>query len=330
MNNEKIDFVVTWVNGNDPEWLASKNDFLTEEEKKLNQDARYREWDIFQYWFRSIEKYSPWVNKIFLITEGHLPEWLEVENEKLVIINHSDYIPSEFLPTFNSNVIELMIPKIEELSNNFVLFNDDVFLNSEVIPKDFFYNGIPKDIGILNPIIPKQNSIDNIILNNMHIINSKFSKKEVLKKYRSKFYSRKYKKLLIKNFLLAPWQEFTGFYDPHVAVSYNKSLLLDIHKESASSIEKTLRNKFRTNADISHWLYRYWQLCLGNFEPRSVDFGIHLNLNDINFTIKCLNNKKYKMLCLNDSEKIEEYERKRDVLHEHLDKKFPKKSTFEK
>nr|WP_277750430.1 hypothetical protein [Latilactobacillus curvatus] len=36
----------------------------------------YRDYGLFKYWFRSIEKNAPWVNKVYLVTEDHLPEWL--------------------------------------------------------------------------------------------------------------------------------------------------------------------------------------------------------------------------------------------------------------
>ena len=103
--NDKIDFVVTWVDGSDPKWLAEKkkyNSSINVEE----EICRYRDMKIFKYWFRAVEKYTPWVNKIYLITWGHLPDWINTSNEKLVIVNHEDYIPKKYLPTYNSNVIK--------------------------------------------------------------------------------------------------------------------------------------------------------------------------------------------------------------------------------
>ncbi|MDY4501824.1 MAG: stealth family protein, partial [Lactobacillus johnsonii] len=145
----KIDFVVTWVDGSDSVWLESKAKYADKADIILNTEARYRDWNIFKYWFRAVELYAPWVNRIFLITEGHLPKWINLEHPKLVHIKHSDYIDEQYLPTFNSNVIELNIPNIKELSEKFVLFNDDVFINAPVLPEDFFdKDGLPKDIGV--------------------------------------------------------------------------------------------------------------------------------------------------------------------------------------
>ena len=123
---EKIDFVILWVDGNDKKWLEQKNSYTnkTEEIKK----SRFRDWDLLKYWFRGVEKYAPWVNKIFFVTWGHIPSWLDTKNPKLEIVKHSDFIPPKYLPTFNSNVIELNLHRILNLSEKFVLFNDDVFI----------------------------------------------------------------------------------------------------------------------------------------------------------------------------------------------------------
>ena len=71
-----IDFVVTWVDGNDPEWLSKKEQY----EKAYgiavdhndNGEERYRDWDIFQYWFRAVEEYAPWVRNVYFVTCGQI------------------------------------------------------------------------------------------------------------------------------------------------------------------------------------------------------------------------------------------------------------------
>ena len=102
---DKIDIVIPWVDGNDIKWQNEKNKYKQKKDEKLNNSSRFRDWDNLQYIFRGIEKFMPWVNNIFFITWGHLPKWLNVDNPKLKIINHKDYIPSKYLPTFNSHTI---------------------------------------------------------------------------------------------------------------------------------------------------------------------------------------------------------------------------------
>ena len=112
---EKIDFVISWVDGNDKEWQKEREKYIVENNND-NSDVRYRNWDNLKYWFRGVEKFAPFVNKIYFITYGHLPEWLNVNNPKLVIVNHKDYIPEKYLPTFNSHTIELNLHRIKGLS----------------------------------------------------------------------------------------------------------------------------------------------------------------------------------------------------------------------
>ena len=112
--------------------------------------GRFREMNIFRYWFRAVERYAPWVNKVFLVTNGKFPDWINPDNPKLVLVKHEDYIPEEYLPTFNSCTIELHLHRIKDLSEHFVYFNDDIMLNGLVSPDYFFKNELPCDLLIRN------------------------------------------------------------------------------------------------------------------------------------------------------------------------------------
>ena len=67
------------------------------------------------------------VRRIHFVTWGHLPSWLNKEHPKLNIVNHKDFIPEKYLPTFNSHALWNM-HRIPGLAENFVYFNDDMFL----------------------------------------------------------------------------------------------------------------------------------------------------------------------------------------------------------
>ena len=71
---EKIDFVLTWVDGSDPDWLAQRREYQPGRGTDAGE-SRYRDWDNLQYWFRGVEKFAPWVNKIYFVTWGHVPKW---------------------------------------------------------------------------------------------------------------------------------------------------------------------------------------------------------------------------------------------------------------
>ena len=127
-NMNDIDIVLLWVDGNDPLWREEKNKYSPVKEDYSSADNRFRDWDNLQFLFRGIEKFAPWARYVYFITWGHTPKWLNTGHPKIKVVNHRDYIPERFLPTFNSNTIELNLHRIEELSDQFVLFNDDMFL----------------------------------------------------------------------------------------------------------------------------------------------------------------------------------------------------------
>jgi hypothetical protein len=118
-NKEVIDFVLPWVNGDDPEWLA-QFDLHTPEIFGDKRKCRYRDWGNLQYLFRAFERCTPWVRKIHFVTWGHLPGWLNVAHEKLNIVRHSDFLPHENLPVFSSHPIEINMHRIASLADRFV------------------------------------------------------------------------------------------------------------------------------------------------------------------------------------------------------------------
>lgn len=203
----KIDFVVPWVDGSDKDWIRDR---LQLEGKNTEiEDSDYRDWDIFKYWFRAVEMYAPWVNNVYLITYGHLPDFLNVDHPKLKIINHTDYIPKEYLPTFSSHAIELNMHRIEGLSEHFVYFNDDMFLNQPVTPEDFFKDGLPCDTAVINPIVPaRYDTISNIMINDIGVINQNFGKRQVIKKNPGKWYNYRNGVLNVLNLIFTPWSRF--------------------------------------------------------------------------------------------------------------------------
>lgn len=329
---QKIDFVVTWVNGGDLNWRKEKEYWEKEYNvvSTMNADDRYRDWEFMKYWFRSVEKYAPWVNKIFFVTEGHLPEWLNTNHEKLIIVRHKDYIDEKYLPTYNSNVIELNFHKIKELAEHFVLFNDDMLLNDYVIPEDFFKNGKPRDTGIFSPIVPNSGGIASIVLNNMEIINKYFNTRDVLKKSYKKYFYLGYREHFLKNICVLPWKTVLGFYDSHIPISHKKSIFQHLYEKEKESFLTTYNNKFRNKNEINHWLMRYWNLCEGDFEVRKTSFGQNYELSDdLSDLTSEIRSSRHKMICLNDGKGVKDFQRTKEELLVTFEEKYPQKSTFE-
>ena len=167
-----IDIVITWVDGNDPEWRSEKNKTRYGKEQLAETDdreERFRDWENLRYWFRGIENCAPWVRKVHFVTWGHLPKWLNTKHPKLNIVRHTDYIPSGFLPTFNSHTIEWNMHRIPGLSEQFVYFNDDMFLLKRTDETDFFRNGRPVDMLALQPDVA---NVDNPVMPYIYLNNA--------------------------------------------------------------------------------------------------------------------------------------------------------------
>lgn len=298
----KIDFVVTWVDGSDEKWLKEKKEHLPDTNLDPN---RFRDWDLLKYWFRGVEKYAPWVNKIHFVTWGHTPEFLDLNHPKINIVRHQDYLNPEYHPTFNSHTIELNFHRIPELAENFVYFNDDSFLIKEVSQEDFFKNGLPRDVAILNPIVPKSyDSVSNVMVNDIGIINSHFSFRKSFKENWSKWLNYRYKRLLPLNLLFQPWSSVVGLYQQHLPTSLLKSTMEEVWQKEPEILHETSVRKYRdTKSDVNQWLFKEWLIMDGKFEPRNIDFGKYIMIEDIQDVDKFRRAKGKsvtKVVCLND------------------------------
>lgn len=157
---DPIDIVITWVDGCDEEFLRQKIWFEKQLSDKffvkpeITDMARYESKDELRYTLRSIEKYAPWVNRVYLVTNGTLPQWLNKSAPKLTTVSHHEIIEKKYLPTFNSHVIESHLHKIPNLSEFYLYFNDDVMLARPVSPKYFFTAGGLVKLFVTNSRLP--------------------------------------------------------------------------------------------------------------------------------------------------------------------------------
>ncbi|MCH5225149.1 MAG: Stealth CR1 domain-containing protein [Muribaculaceae bacterium] len=327
-----IDIVVTWVDMNDPQW---KKDFAQYshqpgiEDNGINQ-VRFRDYGLFRFWFRGVETFAPWVRKIHFVTSGPVPEWLNTDNPKINVVKHSDYIPAEFLPTFNSTVIERYMHKIPGLSDNFIYFNDDFFILKPIGPDRFFQNGLPCDIAVFQ-YNPAWSQWYRKLKNNIRLINLHFKKKEVMKKWRHKWYTPLYGKKGFGNKLWKLYPRFITLRVHHNAQPYLKETFEKVWNACGAELKETSSFRFRDSKDYSPELFRTWQICEGNFEPYNT-YGdtkmFPLMVKPLQ-ALKAVRNQEYSLICLNDNKRIKNYE----VLMQHLRDAFefilPEKSSFE-
>ncbi|MCR5452782.1 MAG: Stealth CR1 domain-containing protein [Lachnospiraceae bacterium] len=327
----KVDIIVTWVDGSDPAWLNERNKYTSSGD---NRNSRYRDWGLMPYWFRGIEKYAPWADRIFFVTWGHLPSWLNTDNPRLRIVNHKDYIPAEYLPTFNTNVIEMNLHRIKDLSENFVMFNDDIFL-LDMTSKDFFFKrNKPCDMLALQPVVANEsdNVMPYIYLNNSMILAKYFSKRQNFLKQPGAYLHIGYPPLyFFYNILEMTFPRFTGFYTVHGPAPLKKSFLKMIWEKETYYCERTCRNRFRSAEDVNQYLVREWTKLSGNFIPKNITknfsyIGLDGNIDKITDAIRT---RKAAIMCLNDVCSDKDYNNKRDALIRAFDHILPEKSSFE-
>lgn len=255
---------------------------------------------------------------------------MNVQHPKLVVVNHKEFIPHNHLPTFNSHPIELHLHRISGLSEKFVYFNDDMFIIKKMHPNNFFRNDLPCDSAILNPIMSYSDGISSIINNNMEIINKYFIKSQQISQNKSKYINVKYGVYNLRTLFLLPWKHFVGFYDPHLAISYLKETFVEVWQKEEQLFSKISNHKFRTKNDVSHWVFRYWQLASGKFYPRKINIGKYYYLSDDNEEIfKKIKAQTFKMVCLNDNGCIIDFETQKKKLNEVFKAILPQKSKFE-
>ncbi|WP_140486831.1 Stealth CR1 domain-containing protein [Flavobacterium sp. GSA192] len=150
----QVDAVITWVNGNDKNWQEKLN-IYTETKidfNKKKESVRYNSIGEINIAIKSIIKYASFVKNIFLVTDNQVPDFfdelklLALKNKiNLEIIDHRVIFKGyeKFLPCFNSCTIGCMLYRIPNLSNHFIIFNDDTFIMRETKISDFFKNDIP-------------------------------------------------------------------------------------------------------------------------------------------------------------------------------------------
>jgi hypothetical protein len=312
-NRFDIDLVYLWVDGNDKEWLTKKYEFLG---KNINLNteatsiARNANNDELKYSLRSIEKHAPWIRKIFIITDGQTPRWLNLKNKKVKIVDIREIIPPEALPCYNSVIIEHFIYKIPELGEHFLYANDDMFLNANVTPADFFTNkGFPiirlqrffmgKSMNYLRKLLKIHTNIyRKTIENSARLVEAKFG----------------------CYFAGTPHHNIDSF----LKTDYHNVVEIDFKEE----IHSTITNHIRSENDIQRIIYLYYALAqkkgVLRYVGRSESCRIRLQQNDF---MSFINTYNPIFFCLNDTHRATNNDRMR--VKPFLETLFPQKSDFE-
>lgn len=313
--NEKIDIVVNWLNGADDNWLVKYNNYVKSISTGDKSITRFREWDIFKFFLRSIEKNCPWFNQIVICVfdEHQIPSWLNVKNPKLKIIYHKDVMPSSVFPTYNGLAACSYLLMNGKFSNNFIYCNDDQFFIKPMQTTDFFRNNVCVKYCELEP----------------RDLSPYFKLKDVWCS-------------LMKNTVLYK-ERITGnpshYYMRHLPSSFHKLDFEEFYKKYGKDIDaeySKYNSKIRQASNIVvESVVDYIQLDKKDFiqddtfkeTTALIDLKDEPNWHEI-FT--AFSTKK--MICLNDhvhTQNIEKFNDIKNKLHKILSAIFPEKSSFE-
>lgn len=310
----KIDLVVTYCDSDDSIWQQSFNEWkdkeievgiTTEDNRPAFGTERTRNWDFMKYWLRGVEQNMPWINRVFFICQqpSQVPKWLNIECPKLRVVYHSEFIPSEFLPTFNPCVISTFIPLIEDLSECFIISDDDMFFLNPITIDKFFDKGISKQ---WDKHFWRSDNYANGLGEWGHTLDKSFN---IEKRYGG------------VDYMYAPY---------HLPAALNKSLCKKILETHYDEIHSSLIiSKFRNRENIGPgFLYcniiKRTNKCIWDNHMYDDSYYVELK-SGIDFT-KCFTKQ---MVCFNDTENTDHFEDLKSQLLEKLQNRFPKLSCFE-
>lgn len=337
----KIDFVITWVDGDDEEWLVKKRSFMKSTDLSTvdARARRFRDWDNLVYLFRGISHFTPWVNHVYLVTPNQRPEWLNFDCERISLINQDDlFEDKDAVPTFNNCAIELLFHKIPGLSEQFVYFNDDMFILRETPPTDFFKNGLPCITLAFAPTVAEYTSdlksVYGIDVMNTRLVARHFTKNEILQNGWRKYLNPRNGREIFKTMLCLPFHGLVGFNEMHTAYSYLKSTYEEVWELEDEQLRESCKTRFRGEFSMNHHAMRYWQMAKGDVSVRrrsfSKMFDIHA-IGDERPVVNAILKGKPNMICINDNvEEGKDFELIRNRIRSALDERFPDKCEFEK
>ena len=299
MTQAEIDFVIIWVDGDDPNHQLKRKrhlSILSDDELSIRSqddfevsisDLRFVQSNELKYCLRSIKRYAPWYRKIILITDQQLPKFLDSNKlflDRIEIVDHKELFKDtpEFLPTFNSRAIVTALHTLDCLSEQFILGNDDLMLSADVTPS-FFFEGRKPIVRGSWCSLPKN---DDIKLHMQGILNSAF-----MLDYSS------------SSFLVLS----------HAFVSLDKARLNKLAISFSDEFMNNKKYKFRHRDQFlveslyNHYCMKYGEGILGDF-----DFMVHFSIQlcregapeKIDFLFDLIMRKERKTFCINEFQSL--------------------------
>ncbi|MFJ9542250.1 stealth conserved region 3 domain-containing protein [Streptomyces sp. NPDC101225] len=308
-----VDAVYTWVDGDEPTMAAKRRAYqeLTGGVIAARETgaSRYTSHDELRYALRSLDMYAGFVRHVYLVTDSQIPDWLDPDAEGLTVVDHRDILPAEALPVFNSHAIESRLHHIPGLSQHYLYFNDDVFINRPVRAEHFFHgNGIARiplsplklGLGSPHPLEPAPNSAGK-------------NAREVIARFHGRYVTHK------------------SLHTPHPQLL---SVMREMEDLGIEELEHTAFSRFRSISDVApaSTLHHHWAIATGRAVPAHYRFRyVQLGTPDMRRRLARLTaGEDVDFFCLNDVDTPPAARAAaRTAIHGFLQRKYPFPSRFE-
>ncbi|MEU2059527.1 stealth family protein [Streptomyces sp. NPDC013455] len=308
-----VDAVFTWVDGDDPEMAAKRRAHQALSDNVIapreTGASRYTSHDELRYALRSLEMYAGFIRHVYLVTDSQTPAWLDPQAPGLTVVDHRDILPADALPVFNSHAIESRLHHIPGLSEHYLYFNDDVFINRPVRAEHFFHgNGIARiplsplklGVGAPHPLEPAPNSAGK-------------NAREVIRRFHGRYATHK------------------SLHTPHPQLL---SVMREMEDLGIEELERTAYSRFRSTADVApaSTLHHHWAIATGRAVPAEYRFRyVQLGTPDMRRRLARLAaGEDVDFFCLNDVD-TDPADRAaaQAAIRAFLERRFPFPSRFE-
>ncbi|MFD7702184.1 stealth family protein [Streptomyces caelestis] len=307
-----VDAVYTWVDGEDPAMAAKRRAHQALSGNVIaareTGPSRYTSHDELRYALRSLEMYAGFIRHVYLVTDSQTPSWLDPEG--ITVVDHRDILPAGALPVFNSHAIESRLHRIPGLSEHYLYFNDDVFINRPVRAEHFFHgNGIARvplsplklGVGAPHPLEPAPNSAGK-------------NAREVIRRFHGRNITHK------------------SLHTPHPQLL---SVMREMESLGIEELRRTSYSRFRSTTDVApaSTLHHHWAMATGQAIAAGYRFRyVQLGAPDMRRRLARLAaGEDVDFFCLNDVDTAPEARAEaRRGIRDFLERKYPFPSRFER
>jgi len=277
-----VDAVVTWVDGEDPDWDAARQARLAEltgtaTSRASSGRARFVSRDELRHCLRSIHLFAPWVRRIHLVTAGQVPAWLDTDHPQVQVVDHRDILPAEALPTFNSHAIETALHRVPDLAEHFVYLNDDFLLGRPLGPERFFSPAGLTQVWVAPGTVGLDDDPD-------------------APPYRKA--ARTNRRLLAEAFGAVVTHDLA-----HAPYAHRRSVLEEIEERFADDVRRTARSPFRSDTDVSllSSLAQHYGLLTGTAYVADAERAyVNISNSDLEWQLRKVLQREQDFVCLAD------------------------------